>query len=255
MGARVVLITEEAVKPVIAAGCLAAGLRVYDLEFLKATPILGNVGAVAIEGFTTDSGAASGMAQQVLDDLQPTAVIATEKAGRNTEGVYHTALGNDFSEVNIKVDYLVDEARKRGIFTVGIIDVGNEIGSGNIIETVRDLLPWGRNCKCPCQGGIASVVETDSLIVTAACNFGAYGLCGALAAAADRPSLAWDPSIERLVMQESVRAGARDAVTLTSGNLGSLNGLPIDDYLPLIALLQTVVKARKMDFDMGLLRP
>jgi hypothetical protein len=93
LGARVVFITEETIQPVVAAGCLAAGLRVYDLEFLLSNRNLGEAGAVAIVGFTLDAGQAPADARTLLDQLQPAAVIATEKSGRNRNGVYHTGLG------------------------------------------------------------------------------------------------------------------------------------------------------------------
>jgi D-glutamate cyclase len=253
-GARVVFITEQAIAPVIAAGCLATGLRVYELEFFLNTRNLGEVGGVSIIGFTVNQEDAPAEARRVLDQLDPKAVVAIEKAGRNHKGVYHTGLGNDFSETAIKVDYLVDEARARGIFTVGIIDIGNEIGSGNIVETVRDIMPFGCSCKCPCGGGMASTVETHALIVASACNFGGYALVAALAAEYGNLDIAHSRETERLIMQECGRAGAIDGGLLTTGGFRNLNGVAFDDYAPLIDLMRTIVKSKDIQLQVHLLR-
>jgi hypothetical protein len=255
LGARVVFITEETIQPVVAAGCLAAGLRVYDLEFLLSNRNLGEAGAVAIVGFTLDAGQAPADARTLLDQLQPAAVIATEKSGRNRNGVYHTGLGSDMSATAIKVDYLVDEARARGVFTVGIIDIGNEIGSGAIAEEVREIMPFAEVCKCPCQGGTASVVKTDALIVASACNFGSYALAAALAAELDNLNLLHTRETEALLMQECGRAGAIDGAMLTGGGFRHLNGVQLEDYAPLIDLMRTIVKAKNIGLRIDLLRP
>lgn len=255
LGARVVFITEESIEPVIAAGCLAVGLRVYDLDFLLNTRNLGEVGGVSIIDFTLDADTAPAESKKILDQLDAKAVIAIEKAGRNKNGVYHTGLGNDFSDTAIKVDYLVDEARTRGLFTVGIIDIGNEIGSGNIVEAVREIMPFGKVCKCPCKGGLASTVETDAVIVASACNFGGYALAAAIAAEVGILDLTHSAESERYIMQECGRAGAIDGATLSSGGFRNLNGVELSDYAPLIDLMRTIVKAKDVQLRIHLLRP
>lgn len=255
LGARVVFMCEETVIPVIAAGCVAAGLRVYDQEFLLATPNIGQSGGVSIVDFTLDATKAVAHAKTVLDIFKPKAIIATEKPGRNRNGVYHTGLGSDMSEVSIKIDYLIDEARSEGILTVGIIDIGNEIGAGSIAQEVRKIMPFAETCKCPCEGGTASVVATDALIVASACNFGSYALAAALAAELDDISLAHSRETEALIMQECGRAGAIDGALLTAGGFRNLNGVALDDYAPLIDLMRTVVKSKTIRIQIDLLRP
>lgn len=254
LGARVVFVSEESVVPVLRAGGMALGLREYDLDFLLATPETGSGGGVAFTTFTTDPAAATQEARNMLTSLKPSAVIAIEKAGRNDAGVYHTGLGNDFTETCAKTDILTDEARRNGVFTVGIIDIGNEIGSGIIADVVREIIPWGRSCNCPCGQGIASSVETDSLIVSAACNFGGYGLTAALGAILGDLSIIHDVEAERIVMQECGRAGAIDGAMATSGGYRILNGVPFEDYSPLIRLLSTIAKAKDIRMRINRLR-
>ena len=226
---------------------VAAGLRVYDLEFLLDTPTLGNHGGIAITSFTLDADAAPREAKKLLADLDPKAIIAIEKAGRDKDGVYWTGLGNDFSDSCIKVDYLVDEARRQGIFTTGIIDIGNEIGSGNIFQAVQEIMSRGER--------IASVVETDSLIVASACNFGGYALAAAIAAELDDLDLAHSRTRELAIMQECVKAGAIDGATLTGGGSRVLNGVDFEDYSPMIDLMRTIVKAKDVKLKIFGLRP
>lgn len=246
LGARIVFLGEEACLPVMRAGCLALGLREYDLDFLLKTPLTGRGGGVSFLDFTRDQSAAPAEAKALLNQLSPSAVIAVEKGGRNSKGVYHTGFAHDFSETCAKTDYVIDEARKRGIFTVGIIDLGNEIGSGAIVDTVRKIMPWGDKCQCPCGGGLASVVETDSLIVTTACNFGSYGLSAALGAALDNLDVLHTVESERILATECGRAGAIDGATVNSGGFRRLNGVKQEAYLPLIQLLRTIAQAKKI---------
>jgi len=250
LGARVVFLAEEVSEPVLRAGCLAAGLREYDVDFLRDNPKVGRAGGVAIASFPMDQAEAPAAAEAFLDTYRPAALVATEKAGRNRDDVYHTGLGNDFSEACIKVDYLFDAARERGLFTVGIIDFGNEIGSGAIAPAVRTIMPWADVCKCPCGGGAASTVETSSVVVAATCNFGAYAVVAALAALLDDESLLHTEESERLYMLECARAGAIDGTTVTSGGGRILNGVAIEDYLPVVSLLRTIVKARHVRYHL-----
>lgn len=254
LNARVVFVSEEACHPVLRAGILALGLREYDVQFLLDNRAAGTAGGVAVIDFTMDAAKAPAEARALLDRLKPSAIIATEKAGRNHNGVYHTGLGNDFSAANIKIDHAIDEARKRGIFTVGIIDLGNEIGGGNIVETIREELPWGRTCNCPCGGGLATTVETDVVIPAAACNFGGYALAAALAAALDDLSIAHDVESERLLALECGRAGAIDGVTRTSGGFRILNGVKFEDYTPMIQLFRTIAQSKKIKYRINTLR-
>lgn len=246
LNARIVFLGEADCLPVMRAGCLALGLREYELDFLLNTPLTGRGGGVSFLDFTRDVSKAPAEAKALLDQLRPSAVIAVEKGGRNHKGVYHTGFGNDFSATCAKTDYVIDEARERDVFTIGIIDLGNEIGSGKIVDTVRRLMPWGNECKCPCGGGLASVVETDSLIVSTACNFGSYGLTAALGAALDDLDVIHTVESEKLLATECGRAGAIDGATVNSGGFRRLNGVKQEDYLPLIQLLRTIAQAKNI---------
>jgi len=111
-----------------------------------------------------------------LDLLRPSALIAIEKLGPNQQGVYHMVKGHDSSAFQAKAGRLFDAARPRGILTIGVGDRGNEIGMGAIADTVRQVLPYGSICQCPCGGGVADATEVDVVVPGTCSNWGAYGM-------------------------------------------------------------------------------
>lgn len=244
LGAKVCFLSEEPVLSVYQAVCRAAGVRVFPDESLGRVPR-----AVVTRAFPVEEREARRAAIEYLDALQPKAVITLEKCGRNQKGVYHTGQGNDMSPTTAKLDLLVEEARRRGILTIGIGDLGNEIGFGNIRETVEAVIPWGAKCNCPCGGGMASAVETDYLIVAAASNRGGYGLEACLAALLDKPEVMHDGDMERRMIQAVGAAGAMDSFTVgptpTDGH-----GVPMEVSSYLVELLRHVARYKSVEFPM-----
>jgi hypothetical protein len=46
-----------------------------------------------------------------------------------------------------KMDVLIADTRRRGILTIGIGDLSNEIGLGKIREVVEQWIPYGKECS------------------------------------------------------------------------------------------------------------
>jgi hypothetical protein len=165
-------------------------------------------------------------ATKIIKDFSPVAVISIERPGWNKHKVYHNMLGQDISDWTAKIDYLSDEAHKRDILTIGIGDGGNEIGMGNILQTVVEHVPYGSVCQCPCRGGIASVTKTHDLVVSSVSNWGAYILTALTASLANMP-FEHDPHEEQRLIRTAVNAGAVDG---ESGNLvEAVDGLSASD--------------------------
>jgi len=182
-------------------------------------------------------------AKKLIDDANPAAVIAVEKAGRNPKGVYHTARGSDISASTSKDDYLVDEARDRKLLTIGIGDLGNEIGFGKIISTVREVSgPEYAKCNCPCGGGAACAVETDVLVVASISNWGAYGTVGCLSGLLDNPYVLHDAYTQQRMIEACVGAGAIDGITITPTL--SDDGVPLHINMHLIDMIRAIVESR-----------
>jgi thiamine pyrophosphate-dependent acetolactate synthase large subunit-like protein len=78
--------------------------------------------------------------------------------------------------------WCANQVVKEGVLTVGIGDGGNEIGMGNIYDTVRKVVPYGDQCKCPAKCGIADSTLVDVTVVATVSNWGAYGIEACLAA-------------------------------------------------------------------------
>lgn len=144
-----------------------------------------------VMGFPLDHEEAKKQAAEILDRLNPKAVIAVERPGWNDKHVHHSGMGYDISSVTAKLDYLYEEARARGILTIGVGDLGNEMGMGNVEEEVKAGIPNGATCLCGCGGGIATSVKSDVGLICNISNWGAYGICACLAAlAAGTPTVA-----------------------------------------------------------------
>ena len=106
-------------------------------------------------------------AKALLDRLNPSVVIAIERPGLTADGKYYNARGWDISNFVAKLDYLMEHPA-----TIGIIDVGNEIGGGNIAAYQELVQP-------PLQTRIC-LTRCDNLVFGGSCNSGGYALAAAL---------------------------------------------------------------------------
>jgi len=232
-----IFVTEDSVKPAMAATAVGAGLHPWDPDSARQ-----GIHRAIIEGFPIDHQAASDAAHRMLDRYQPSAVIAIERPGWNRNRVHHSGGGFGISEFTAKIDYLFEEAKARGILTIGIGDLGNEMGMGFVADTIRRLIPHGDVCQCPCGGGIAAASEPDLGIMTNISNWGAYGVEACLAALLDEPEVLHDGPAERWLIEESVRGGAIDPV---SGLLRPyVDGTPTHINVAIVELLHSIVHHR-----------
>lgn len=245
LGARVVILSETAVLSVLKETCRAAGLLVRDVksghELKDAAPL-----SIGIMPFPSDPSLAESAVLHLMDD-DVTAIVAIEKIGRNESGIYNTGLGTDVTDHLCKIDLLVDSARDAGILTIGIGDLGNEIGFGRISEGARGTVP---------NPHIVTTVRTERLIVAGVSNWGAYGTVAALAVQLERPEVAHRPELEELAILASCRAGAVDG--LSGGPTYEVDGLPCSAHMAIVELLNRIVvaglserKVERFSFECG----
>jgi hypothetical protein len=190
-------------------------LFLTDSEYVTLFESMGRaVGLDSIQclGFPFQQESAKHEASRILIDFAPVGIIAIERPGWNRRGVYHNMLGEDISNYTAKVDFLFDQAQKKRILTIGIGDGGNEIGMGNILQTVVQSVPFGSVCRCPCKGGIASVTTVDHLVVSSISNWGGYTLAALTASLADIP-FEHSESTELRLIKTAVNNGAVDGVS------------------------------------------
>ena len=188
----------------------------------------------------TDHEGSKKAAQELLDTYNFSCVVTSERLGRNRQGRYHSAGGTEReTQDRCKVDHIVDLARERGILTVGVGDGGNEIGFGSVFEETRKIVNWGEQCRCPCNDGIVSIVETDALIVAATSNWGIAGLEAALALLTGNQDMMHDRDTEERVLHRLADMGCADDATLMT--TPTCDGTPESASLDIVDLLKGTV--------------
>jgi hypothetical protein len=207
LGGRPVYIAAEPYMPPVVAASEAAGITAcYDREMAEYD---GFYPTALVRPFTLKADEALAQARSLLDELQPAAVIAVETLGPNDKGIIHSATGYEReSEYVAHAFHLVEEARKRGIFTLGIGDYGNEVGCGLIAGELAKFLPCWEKCQCPCDSDPVCHVATDVLVIGAISNWAGYGISACLAYLLEAPSLLQTPAMERRMGLDCVYAGA-----------------------------------------------
>src|SRR6266508_2091716 len=169
------------------------------------------------------------------------AVVVTEKTSPNRAGVIHSVTGKAWTPAVefARVEHILREAERRGIPTLGIGDMGNEMGFGAIEDTVRKIVPRADVCQCPCGQGMASAVATDVVIPASVSNWGCYGVEAALAILSQRPELLHDVDTERRMLAACVAAGAVDG--LTSRQILAVDGTSAEVQVAIVTLLGELV--------------
>jgi hypothetical protein len=236
LGATPWLLGEAAIAAPMAAclECLGLGLYHNPVEAHTLSP-----GAV-FQAFPTEATAAQEAARRLIEDVQPAAIVVTEKVGPNHLGVAHSAMGLAIPEgARFPVEYLLDAAHAVGIPTIGVGDNGNDIGFGIIEDVVRRYKPYGDVCQCPCGGGLATMTRTTTLVTAAVANWGAYGIVTCLAVLCRQPDLLHSAATELQMIDACVRAGAADGIT---GRLeATVDSLPAAVHASIVELLHALI--------------
>jgi hypothetical protein len=199
LGAVPVGVSEESVVPCMEACFAAAGLVPAALADLRS-----GRHRCALVGFPIDADGAAIAANGLLDQLRPQAVIAVERPGAASDGHYHGGGGFEISSFTAKTDVLFAAARARNIATIGIGDLGNELGLGGIAEAVKAEVPMGNI--------IAAAQPADVTVIANISNWGAYGIAACLAALIGNEAAFHDGAEEIRLIEACVRAGAIDPV-------------------------------------------
>ena len=140
LGAVPVYVCEQRHVDPIVASSEAAHLMVKDFADAKEK----RLGAV-VAAAPNDPAAVDGWVKDLFDRIQPKALVAIERLGPNDHGVIYNATGQIKGPQTGILDLasVVHEAARRGVFTVGIGDHGNEIGFGRIEPHLKKVMPYG----------------------------------------------------------------------------------------------------------------
>nr|WP_296771572.1 glutamate cyclase domain-containing protein [Rhodococcus sp. (in: high G+C Gram-positive bacteria)] len=155
-------------------------------------------GSIAIHISPEDDAEGITFAEQLLDNLEPTAVLAIEKLSINYEGIIHGATGIPWHDVHFNAAHLFALAAERGVLTCGIGDAGNEIGFGSIPE-VAAIQPEGKV--------MGSSISVDVLLAAAISDWGGYAVTAMLAFLLERPDLVADADYVENLLRAAVASG------------------------------------------------
>ncbi|HVX28890.1 MAG TPA: glutamate cyclase domain-containing protein [Nitrolancea sp.] len=171
------------------------------------------------------------------------ALISIEKLGSNAKHVMHGATGVSRNGTRAHVDGLVNRLNDAGKLTVGIGDGGNEIGFGKIYTEARELLDYGKQCRCECNDGIVTVTGTKYLFPVGVSNWGAYAVTSALAAATGEFGILHTPEREMEIIAAATRVDCRDGGAGTARDY--VDSVPASTSAAIVEILKSL--AEKVD--------
>lgn len=234
LDANAVIACEPKAQDICAATATAGELSVIDRHTAAESKR-----TVAVEEFPTDRERAREYVTDVLTELDPAAVVAVEKVAPNEAGVYHNMAGYDVSDDTAKVDELYD-ALDDDVLTVAVGDAGNEVGMGNVADTVREEIQYGAECQCPCGEGIAAAIEVDVLVPATVSNWGGHAIAACLSTLVGQPIL-HTPDVERRMLIEASMAGSIDGIV--GGTNAWCDGMPPEIHESIVRLIQEVLSS------------
>jgi glutamate racemase len=157
---------------------------------------------------------AEGEALRMLQRLDPDAIISVEAPGRDAKGQYWSSTGERVTDHVAALDEFfyaartINEGRSGAakIKQLAILDVGNEVGGGNVDKRVR---------RAPDGQRIASVVTVDQLVTAGVGSWGADATLAALEVHHNRSDLLPSADEVRRVMRAITREGGVDSQSRT----------------------------------------
>jgi hypothetical protein len=206
LGAKTVFVTDKVLLDMLSKTVNAGESAIVPIEALHEI----DLPLSSVIDFPTVEEEAERKAKQLIKDFKPKAIVAIERRGVSKNGIYHAWNGVDMAPYEARIGRLFEECRKEGILTIGIGDGGNEIGMGNIYDTVREVVPYGDHCKCPTNCGIADSTLVDVAVVATVSNWGAYGIEACLAAMTGKSGALHTGEEELRIIRECIDAGGLD---------------------------------------------
>lgn len=241
--AKLVVSCEEAMAPAMKATLHAAGQFVYSRKHYA----LLEEKAAIVEPFPLGEEAGRAAAKELVETYHPAAMIFVERLGPNEAGIYHFCTGTVSSPEEMSYGhFLLEEARQRGIFTIGIGDGGNEIGFGKVTDAVKKLIDLGATCKCPCGKGMATVAETDVLVSAAISNWGAYGIAAMLAYMMGDDKILHDEQTEYRMTEACVMNGCIDGLFMKP--VLGVDGVTVQSSQAVVTLMHQAVRSGLMKY-------
>lgn len=234
------VLIEETLRGPMEAILTEAGLTVLPYWQVVQANKDKSLATVCVESFPVTDEEAPKAANELLDSRQPSLLFSTERVGRNKNGIYYSMRGINYGMERARIDFVFDEALRRGIPTVAVGDGGNEIGMGLVNDAVQKAVKFGNEGACECGGGIGAVTPADVLVTAACSNWGCYAIVAAMAAREKNAHLLHTPEMEGRLLRRGVNVGLINSVEgITDANV---DGIPFESHLAVTQLINTVVR-------------
>lgn len=228
-----VVLTDPSLVPAVAATLETAGLTVVDEDHAQAAPRNERFTAVAVVSTcSTDPTQAPAEAAALIDRLRPAAVISVERAGMTADGTFRNSVGQDTSAGRALLDHVVTAAERAHVPTIGIGDLGNEIGMGAIRSAVAAHIPNG--------AAVCAALGTDIVFPCGVSNWGCYAIQAAMAILTGRLELAHTRQMEQRLLEAAPRIGLLDG--LHGKREPMADGLPLHVHLAIVDLLNATAE-------------
>jgi hypothetical protein len=188
-------------------------------------------------------------ARDVFERFKPRAIVAIERLGPNEDGILHYSTGV-VPKGYVDLSPLFDEARERGVLSIGIGDNANEIGFGRIHGFMKDFHPYGRRCQYEGGKGVPTVVPTDIFLPASISNWGAYGISAMLGFLCKDRELVQPPEMEQRIVRACLDAGGWEMRYCSTRFI--VDGTEGESSMALVQLLRDMVRVNIAEPDRGL---
>ncbi|MFU0832727.1 MAG: DUF4392 domain-containing protein [Oscillospiraceae bacterium] len=208
----VLVCPEENVSAVKAIAPLV-GLHLYEsVEEAKRFPF-----SMACLTFPKEPEKAAARADEIIAAGLPSAVVSVEFPGANAKGFYHNAVGKNVTELEAKADILFQKLQDKGVATIAIGDLGNEMGLGTLGDHLDRYIPYAApgSCSCGCGGGLAVATKADTVLTATVSNWGCDGMIAALAFLVKNPDILHDGEL----LGETIKTASRCGMVNMDGSL------------------------------------
>lgn len=240
-----IIIIDPALQKYCVKPAFSAGLLVTTVE-RALTAKRGSVNAAALSfvDCPVEDDAAHTAAVRFMRELQPKALIAIEMPAIAADGFAHTASGRAIVHEHLaKADHFFQIAKETGVLRIGLGDGGNEMGMGNLRETLARISPIGNI--------IAAMSDSDVPVVGASSNWAAYAIGVCLEAL--KGGVQVNRAIDLTgIIRRCAEEGAIDGYS--SRPEAKVDGTPISMNLALIEMMTWVVEMAVTEAGKGWLK-
>ena len=238
--AQCIILTDEQLVEGMKKVAQAAGFHCVQPTQLEESIERNKLMTISILPFPVEREEAKVRAEEILDEINPACCISVERGGMNEDGCIHSMCGTDTSQTQAKIDYVFQAAGKRGITTFAIGDGGNEIGMGNIKDSIREKVKYGSKCLCSCGKGIAPSTKVDYLLTAVISNWGCYAISNMLCALTGQLNHLHTPELEERILKNAADSGFHDA--MYGGVEYSVDGCALPVHLSAVRLMKEIVE-------------